>query len=371
MRSLSFRFPAFRPSLMVVYNIYDLLSNNEKETMSHRVIFLALVTVVSFSQSLQLSSWGSSAGSTLPNVKAAVIVPGFLSGEKDFRQLAQKLSDRGIPTVVVPMPAWHWIPCIAGRSMRPMLERIDHTIRHVCASLDLDEDFNNELVVPPFEYSVSDCFADFMDNPGGVLAVGGSADVDKYALVEPRGFFPSPPRDPNFKIALIGHSAGGWISRVYLSNRSYGGKSYNGTELCHTIITLGTPHAEAPGPAFRGVEWANREALSVQVRGLAVGGIGFPGNSSGELTRSAYSFCKPSSDGTDMDGDGLTPIFSSLAMEGVNVEKMVLNNVTHFPWSDAGIWGNLFAPDLAMRHKRGSPWYGDDHALDQWCRFLL
>jgi triacylglycerol esterase/lipase EstA (alpha/beta hydrolase family) len=362
--------------------------------MSRRVNFLALVTVclVSFSQSLQLSSWSSSTSSagssssaaSLPNVKAAVIVPGFLTGEKDFRQLAQSLTARGIPTVVVPMPAWHWIPCIGGRSMRPMLERIDYTIRHVCASLDLDTDGgggggdggggggDGELVVPPFEYSLADCLADFMDNPGGVLEVGGSAEVDQYAHVEPRGVFPTP-CPPKGKIALIGHSAGGWISRVYLSSRTYGGKSYNGHELCHSIVTLGTPHADAPGAAFLGVEWCNREALSAEVRGLAVGGIGFPGSSSGELTKSAYSFCKPSSDGTDMDGDGLTPIFSSLAMEGANdnVEKKVLNSVTHFPWSAVGIWGNLFAPDLAKRHELGTPWYGDDDALDQWWEFLL
>jgi len=43
--------------------------------------------------------------------------------------MADTLTSRGIPTVVVPMPVWHWLPCLGGRSMRPMLERIDHTVR--------------------------------------------------------------------------------------------------------------------------------------------------------------------------------------------------------------------------------------------------
>ena len=45
--------------------------------------------------------------------------------------MADTLTSRGIPTVVVPMPVWHWLPCLGGRSMRPMLERIDHTVRLV------------------------------------------------------------------------------------------------------------------------------------------------------------------------------------------------------------------------------------------------
>jgi len=45
--------------------------------------------------------------------------------------------------------------------------------------------------------------------------------------------------------------AGGWIARAYLSDREYGGKIYNGKELVHSIITLGSPHGNAPGPAFK------------------------------------------------------------------------------------------------------------------------
>ena len=37
-------------------------------------------------------------------------------------------SKAGIETVVVQMDWWHWIPCLGGRSVRPILDRIDHTV---------------------------------------------------------------------------------------------------------------------------------------------------------------------------------------------------------------------------------------------------
>lgn len=250
--------------------------------------------------------------------------------------------------------------------MRPMLERIDFTIRHLVAN------GGDVASVPGFEYGVMDCWNDFWDNPGGVAKVGGSAEVDLYdPSITPRGSFPLPrEEDTNGRVALIGHSAGGWISRVYLSERNYGGRSYHGARYVHSLVTLGSPHGSALGPAFEGVKWANRESLPPNVRGLAVAGKGFPGDSSGQLTQNAYSFCCPDgSDGVNYDGDGITPIFSSLAFEGA--EKLLLEgDVTHFPWSDV-FGGDFFAPDLAKIHRETRvPWYGSDEAVDQWVGWL-
>ena len=157
---------------------------------------------------------------SLPNVKAAVIVPGFLTGKDEFIPLAQSLTSKGIPTVVVPMPNWHWLPCLGGRSMRPMLERIDFTVRHLAAVAgDLDEfetitkqdssssnnnNNNNksdelilpkdpQLLIPNFKYNLIDLYQDFRNNPGGVLQVGGSAEVDEYPLWNPKGTFQEAP----------------------------------------------------------------------------------------------------------------------------------------------------------------------------------
>ena len=53
----------------------------------------------------------------------------------------------------------------------------------------------------------------------GVASVGGSAEPDEYPLVEPRGTFATAP-EPKGRIAIIGHSAGGFYSRIYMSDRS-------------------------------------------------------------------------------------------------------------------------------------------------------
>ena len=200
---------------------------------------------------------------TLPRLDAAVVVPGFLSGASDFREMADSLSARGIRTAVVPMAAWHWLPCLGGRSMRPILERIDHTVRHLAAAE------GDPAAVPGFEYSWQDCLTDFVHTPGGIWEVGGSAEVQEYPIVEPRGHFPEAGAARG-RVALIGHSAGGWISRVYLSKRRasmalvppssalpprwrrcsarrYGGRAYDGSQLVHSLVTLGAPLADSSG----------------------------------------------------------------------------------------------------------------------------
>lgn len=298
---------------------------------------------------------------SLPKLNAAVIVPGFLSGAGDFAPLAAALTSRGIPTVVVPMPVWHWLPCLGGRSMRPMLERIDHTVRHLSAG------GGDPSTVPDFSYNLLDCWTDFQSNPGGVAEVGGSAEPDEYPIVEPCGVFP-PAGKPLGRVAVIGHSAGGWISRAYLSDRRYGGKAYCGAELVHSLVTLGSPHGESKGAAFRGVAWVNREPPPPTLRCLAVGATGSPGDSSGKLTKAAYSFCIEGSDGLDVDGDGLTPTSSALAFLGA--DQLVLDGATHFPWGDV-FGGDYFAPEMTKAYREGKPWYGSDVMLDHWAPWLL
>mmetsp|Transcript_29434 Transcript_29434/g.44924 ORF Transcript_29434/g.44924 Transcript_29434/m.44924 type:complete len:348 (-) Transcript_29434:743-1786(-) len=317
---------------------------------------------------VQLASDGASQRQQLPDINAAVIVPGFLTGANDFQPLVDDLNARGIPSVTVKFPNWHWIPCLGGRSARPILERIDFTVRHLCAN---GGDVN---AIPDFHYNAMDCFLDFQDNPGGVMEAGGSAEVDEFPKdVRPRGGFSIPNEDARGRVAIIGHSAGGWISRVYLSNRDYGGRAYRGSDFVHSLVTLGTPHGNAPGPAFRSVDWINQEEIPTNVRALAVSGKGLKGDSSGQFTQNAYSFCcNEGSDGSIYDGDGVSPIQSALAMEGPTCEKLILDGTTtHFPWSDV-FGGEYFAPDLAKMYQEGEVlWYGSERCLDQWADWLL
>ena len=40
----------------------------------------------------------------------------------------------------------------------------------------------------------------------------------------------------------MAHSAGGWISRLYLSTAAYDGRAYNGARFVSALVTLGSPH---------------------------------------------------------------------------------------------------------------------------------
>ena len=314
---------------------------------------------------------------SLPNVKAAVLVPGFLSGADEFASMVEALKERGIPTVVVPMPFWHWFPCLGGRSIRPVLERIDYTIRYVCANVGtVDHESDNASLlssIPPFEYSTIDFLRDMLENPGGMLRIGGTDKVDEFPHVDPRGTFRVPANDEyKGRVALIGHSAGGWISRIFLSGRPYGGRVYGGAKLVHSLVTLGTPNADGNGPAFENINWVNQEPHELTkhgVRSLAIGGVGFKGSDWGFLTRGAYEFCCPDgTDGTSYDGDGVTPIQSALALSGA--DHLQQTGVTHFPWGEVA-GGNLVAPELFQDYKTGSRlWYGSDEALDEWIDWL-
>jgi len=334
--------------------------------------------------STQMQSASGEIDGDFEHVAAAVFVPGFLTGADEFEPICKALTEKGIPTVAVPMPNWHWLPSLGGRSARPILERIDFTVKHLVANLETTDnpilsDVNNAVLnIPKYDYSIFDCWKDFRETPGGALKVGGASSVDEYPVVEPRGYFPLPENlrasnnAPKKKIALIGHSAGGWISRVYLSSSDYGGKAYGGTDYIHSLITLGTPHTNAGGPAFDGIRWINDPSKETdrlaKVRSLSVSGNGFKGDEWGQLTAGAYGFCCPNgTDGSQYYGDGVTPIFSALGMPGS--EFLEVDNVTHFCWSDV-FGGDQVAPELTEDHRSGKAWYGSEEILEKWACFI-
>ena len=46
------------------------------------------------------------------------------------------------------------------------------------------------------------------------------------------------------KIDLIGHSFGGVMSRLFLSDQLFNNEIYNGKSISKNLITLGIPHKE-------------------------------------------------------------------------------------------------------------------------------
>ena len=84
----------------------------------------------------------------------ALILPGFLGSCGDFESLAEEMRASGYPAAVCPIEWWHWIPCVGGRSMRPILDRIDH-------ALDQLDGMPRTVKAP--EYSLLDFFQDCLD----------------------------------------------------------------------------------------------------------------------------------------------------------------------------------------------------------------
>eukprot|EP00929_Paragymnodinium_shiwhaense_P109579 TRINITY_DN76057_c0_g1_i1.p1 TRINITY_DN76057_c0_g1~~TRINITY_DN76057_c0_g1_i1.p1 ORF type:complete len:370 (-),score=48.54 TRINITY_DN76057_c0_g1_i1:84-1193(-) len=297
----------------------------------------------------------------------ALIVPGFLGSAEDFQGLATDMTAAGYPAVVVPIRWWHWLPCIGGRSIRPILERIDHAVRAAEARLA-----NGEAVdsLPEPDYSCLDLLSDLATNPGGFLKVGGSSDPAEYPAVQPAGkdflITESGERAP-CRIALVAHSAAGWISRIFLSPVEYGGRTYHGASRVHSLVCLGSPMKLSKSLAFASLRYLVNcvgDKPPDNVRCLAVGASGIRSADSPGLTPGAYELCGAEPGDGTVDGDGVTPQFSSLAFPGA--ETLPLEGVAHAPaYPDIGP-----SADLARRRNEGQPWYGSPGILEQWLTWL-
>ena len=227
-----------------------------------------------------------------------VILPGYLAGAIDYRSLQQQLIEAGYPTVIVPLLKRDWLPTLGGRSMLPILERLHKTVEQVL------QDYNSS------------------------------------------------------QINLIGHSAGGWIARIYLgespydvhgmqTNRTYAWKAH--AWVSH-LITLGTPHTSFerwtrtnldfvnltyPGAFYDGVNY-------VCVAGKAIYGERRPGS------WLAYSSYQLTCGKGNSWGDGICPIESAHL---AGAENLTLEQVRHSPRS-VGVW------------------YGSLEVVPQWMSYL-
>jgi len=299
----------------------------------------------------------ATAGALAADAPACVVVPGFLYGAPDFVALAENLRALGVRATVAPIAWWHWLPCVGGRSVRPILERVDAAVGHARTAEDV------ALVAPWPRVGVVDFLGDLRDTPGGVLGAGGARAPDAFPVVAPRGDWPDYGASrPRPRCALAAHSAAGWIARIYLSARPYGGRAYGGADRVSRLVTLGSPHAAAPGAAFANVEWARREPPPVPA--LAVAGTGVSGAAGGAFTRDSYAFCGLAGDALDAaDGDGVTPTTSALALDGART--LALPDTLHAPQFPRWLAAELHAA------AETTPWFGDATRLAAWAPFLL
>jgi triacylglycerol esterase/lipase EstA (alpha/beta hydrolase family) len=229
---------------------------------------------------------------TLPTV----ILPGYLESAIAYQPLETSLKNLGFPTVTVPLRRRDWLPLIGGRSVTPIIQKLDQTVKQILQ-----------------EYNAT-------------------------------------------QINLIGHSAGGWISRIYIGEKPYGGRGqiqtslWNTHPLIATLVTLGTPHISQERWTRWNLDFVNNNYPGafysnlryVCVAGKAIFGARRPGS------WLAYSSYQLTCGQGNTWGDGITPI---VAAHLAGAENLVLDGVKHSPKSP-GIW------------------YGSPSALSAWASYL-
>ena len=57
-----------------------------------------------------------------------IILAGYLAGASDYLPIAKQLQAKNLSATVVPLKWWDWTPTLGGRSIAPILEKLDQTI---------------------------------------------------------------------------------------------------------------------------------------------------------------------------------------------------------------------------------------------------
>ena len=153
------------------------------------------------------------------------------------------------------------------------------------------------------------------------------------------------------KIDLIGHSSGGIILRLYLSDQLFGGMKYNGKLITENLITLGSPNQALRATKLR--KFVDKEypgSFFNEVNYISVGGLVDIRSKQAYLITKilAHRSYKSISGGFNSEGDGLVPLSSSL-LEGS--KQVILKDTFH-----GGIFGEF--------------WYGSKSRVMDWWRTI-
>ena len=149
------------------------------------------------------------------------------------------------------------------------------------------------------------------------------------------------------KVDLIGHSSGGIILRLYLSNEPFKYVIYNGKSTTRNLITLGSPHQAVKATALRRfVDEKYPGNFFGNINYVSVGGkVKINSEQTSILTKliARNSYQSISGDKNE-SGDGLVPLSSSLLK---NSQQIILPDTVH---------GRIF----------GENWYGSNSKIREW-----
>jgi triacylglycerol esterase/lipase EstA (alpha/beta hydrolase family) len=228
----------------------------------------------------------------------AVILPGYFARGTDYQSLENDLKQKGIPTVTVPLRKRDWLPTLGGRSIVPIIRKIDHLVQETLQAYQVNQ------------------------------------------------------------VNLIGHSAGGWIARIYLGEIPYnihgdvsdGEGVWKAHHYVKKLITLGTPHISQERWTKRNLDFVKNNypgAFYPQVEYICVAGKAIYGQRKlGSWL--AYNSYKLTCGIANCWGDGITPVMAA-HLEGAH--NLTLEGVMHSPRS----------PGL---------WYGSSTVQSAWINFL-
>ena len=137
------------------------------------------------------------------------------------------------------------------------------------------------------------------------------------------------------KADFIGHSSGGIMLRLYLSNEAFNKKIYNGQSLTQNLITLGSPHQAIKATALRKlVDEKYPGNFFKNINYISVGGkVNINSEHTSLLTKLiAKNSYESISGDKNASGDGLVPLSSSL-LKGS--QQIIISETVH-----GGLFGN-------------------------------
>tara|TARA_B100000212_G_scaffold287179_1_gene227963 strand:- start:256 stop:957 length:702 start_codon:yes stop_codon:yes gene_type:complete len=149
------------------------------------------------------------------------------------------------------------------------------------------------------------------------------------------------------KIDLIGHSSGGIMLRLYLSNEPFKDVIYDGQSTTQNLITLGSPHQAVKATSLRRfVDKKYPGNFFKNINYISIGGeVEINSKQTSFLTKLvARNSYKSISGDKNENGDGLVPLSSSLLK---NSQQIILPETVH---------GGIF----------GKKWYGSSSKVREW-----
>ncbi|MFN9646007.1 MAG: esterase/lipase family protein [Cyanobacteriota bacterium] len=155
---------------------------------------------------------------------------------------------------------------------------------------------------------------------------------------------------PTGRITLVGHSSGGILLRLFLSDLPFQGRVYGGRRRADRLICLGSPHTARQATPLRAM--VDRELPGAfhgdQVRYVSVAGAiqldPAAGDASDTARRLAPTAYRTSTVNPDDRGYGLVPVSGALL---AGSRPIVLEGVAH---------GGAFGPR----------WYGSPEVVERW-----